>query len=56
MVPGAANGVPDKKSVGQRCAIMGADRSDREHLLTAPDQQHRLAKHMPEQHAAIWNG
>lgn len=52
-MPGAANGVLDEEPLGERAAVMRAGGADREHLLAASCQQHRLVADMAEQHGAV---
>jgi hypothetical protein len=52
-MPGAAHGVIDEEPLGERPAIMRAGGADREHLLAASCQQHRLIADMAEQHGAV---
>ena len=52
-MPGAAHGIVDEEPLGERPAVMRAGGADREHLLAASRQQHRLVADMTEQHGAI---
>ena len=53
MVPGTAHGVADQQALGQRPAVVGARRADRQHLATAPHQQDGFVSDMPDHHLAI---
>ena len=53
MVPGASNRIAHEKPLFERSTVVRADGTDREHLIAAPGQEHRLALHMSEQHGSI---
>ncbi len=55
VVPGTADRVLDQHPVAQWTMIMSALGADREQLLAAPRQQHRFARGMTQQHAAVGN-
>ncbi len=52
-MPGAAHGVADQQSFGERTVIVAARRADGEQLGAGPRQQHLLVADMAEKHAAV---
>ena len=52
-MPGAPHGLADHDAVGERRAVMGALCADREHFVALPDEEDRLAAHMPFKERAI---
>lgn len=55
VVPGTSNRIADQKSLLERSPVMGADRTDREHLIATSGQEHRFAASVPEQHGSVGN-
>ena len=55
MVPGAADGVLDEDPLGERTVVVSAFGTDREQLLTAARQQHRVARDVPQDDAAFFD-
>src|SRR5262249_55918154 len=53
VMPGAAHGVIDHQALGERPAVMRAGRADRENLVAAPGQQHRLVAHAAADHLSV---
>jgi hypothetical protein len=53
VVPGAANGVSDEDPLSERTVVVGAFGADREQLLPAARQQHRIARDMSQDHAVF---
>jgi hypothetical protein len=56
MMPRTANRVSDKKAVAKWCAIMRAERSDRENFTAATNKQHSFITHVAEQHRSFRDG
>jgi len=56
VVPRAAHAVAVDQPFGQRPAVVGAGRADREHVGAAARQQHRFAVRMTEQRAPVGEG
>jgi hypothetical protein len=55
MMPLAPNRIAIEKPLFERRAIVRADGPDRENLIAAPGEKHRLALRMAKQHGSIWN-
>jgi hypothetical protein len=53
MVPGAAHGVADDESFGQRTAIMRTARADREQFISRSRQDHLIVTDVSEQQGAV---
>jgi hypothetical protein len=53
VVPGAADGVLDEDPLSERTVVVGAFGADREQLVTPARQQHRVARDVPQDHAAF---
>ena len=53
VVPGAAHGVADHQPFGERAAVVGAGRLDREDLAAGLHQQHVFLADMAEQFAVL---
>ena len=54
VMPRTAHGVPDQQALGERAAVVRARRTDREHFIAAPSQQHRFALGVAQQHLAVF--
>src|SRR5690348_15570293 len=52
-MPRASYRVVDEEPLGERAAVMGTGRADREDLLAAACQQHRLLADMSEEQGAV---
>ncbi len=53
MVPGTAHSVADQQALGQRAAVVGTCRGNRQQIATTPHEQDGFVSDMPDQHLAI---
>jgi len=52
-VPWAADGIGDEDPLGERTVIMGTLRADGEQRAAVAREQHRFARDLPQDHAAL---
>ena len=52
-MPRASNRIAYEEALFERSAVVGADGTDREHLVAAPGEEHRFAARVPEQHRSV---